>query len=53
MRPRSMLGTVRLAAGITTAIAMAATGTVWLVRAAVIFPATGVVMLYRVGKSLP
>ena len=48
-----MLGTVPFAAGIMAAIAIAASGSVWLVWAAVIFPATGVVMLYRVGKSLP
>jgi hypothetical protein len=53
MRRRSMLGTVLFAAGIMVAIAMAATCSVWLVGAAVIFLATGVVMLYRVGKSLP
>jgi hypothetical protein len=45
-----MPGTGLFAVGVTTAIAMAATGSVWL--AAVIFLATGAMMVYQVGKSL-
>ena len=52
MRRRSMQGTVLFALGIIAAIASVATGSVWLVGAAVIFLVAGVVMLYQVGKSL-
>ena len=52
MRHRSMRGTVLFALGIMAAIALVATGSVWLVGAAVVFLVPGVVMLYHVGKSL-
>jgi len=43
---------VLFALGIMAAIAFVATGSVWLVGAAVVFLLPGVVMLYQVGKSL-
>ena len=52
MRRRSMHGTVLFALGIMAAIAFVATGSVWLVGAAVVFLVPGVVMLYQVGQSL-
>ena len=52
IRRRSMHGTLLFALGILAVIASVATGSVWLVGAAVVFLAPGVVMLYRVGKSL-
>ncbi len=47
-----MLGTVLFALGIIAIIAFAVTGSLWLVGVAVILLVPGVVMLYRVGKSL-
>jgi hypothetical protein len=52
MRRMSMYGAALFALGVMTAIASVATGSVWLVGAAVILLAPGAVMLYRVGKSL-
>ena len=52
MRRRSMHGTVLLALGVAAAIAFAATGSLWLIVAAVLFLVPGIVMLYQVGKSL-
>ena len=52
MRRRSMQGTVLFALGIIAAIAAAATGSVWLVGAAVVLLVPGMVMLYQVGRSL-
>jgi hypothetical protein len=52
IRRRSMHGTLLFALGILAVIASVATGSVWLVGAAVVFLVPGVVMLYRVGKSL-
>ena len=52
MRRRSMLGTTLFALGIIAMIAFIATGSVWLVGASVVLLVPGVVMLYRVGKSL-
>ena len=51
-RRRSMQGTVLFAVGIIATIAAAATGSVWLVGAAVVLLVPGAVMLYRVGRSL-
>jgi len=52
IRRRSMQGTVLFAFGIIAAIASVATGSLWLVGAAVVLLVPGVVMLRRVGKSL-
>jgi hypothetical protein len=52
IRRRSMQGTVLLALGVIAAIASVATGSLWLVGAAVVLLVPGVVMLRRVGKSL-
>ena len=52
MRRKSMHAAVLFALGIVAAIAFVATGSVWLVGAAVVFLVPGVVMLYQVGKSL-
>ena len=52
MRRRSMQGTVLFAVGIIATIAAAATGSLWLVGAAVALLVPGAVMLYRVGRSL-
>ena len=52
IRRRSMQGTVLFALGIIAAIASVATGSLWLVGAAVVLLVPGVVMLRRVGKSL-
>jgi hypothetical protein len=52
MRRMSMYGAALFALGVMTAIASVATGSVWLVGAAVILLAPGAVMLYRVGRSL-
>jgi hypothetical protein len=53
IRRRSMHGTLLFSLGILAVVAYVATGSVWLIGAAVIFLVPGVVMLYRVGKSLP
>ncbi|MGD0772883.1 MAG: hypothetical protein ABSC05_08680 [Candidatus Solibacter sp.] len=52
MRRKSMLGTVIFALGIMAVIASVATGSLWLVGAAVTVFVAGVVLLYQVGKSL-
>ena len=52
MRRRSMQGTVLFAFGIIAAIAAVATGSVWLVGAAVVLLVPGMAMLYQVGRSL-
>jgi hypothetical protein len=52
MRRRLMHGTVFFALAIIGAIAFAVTGSIWLVGAALVFLAAGVVKLYQVGKSL-
>jgi general stress protein CsbA len=51
-RRRSMQGTVLFAVGIIATLAAAATGSVWLVGAAVVLLVPGAVMLYQVGRSL-
>ena len=52
-RRKSMLGAVLFALGIVAVIASVATGSVWLVGAAVILLVPGLMLLYQVGKSLP
>jgi hypothetical protein len=52
IRRKSMHGTLLFALGILAVVAYVATGSVWLIGAAVIFLVPGVVMLHRVGKSL-
>ena len=51
-RRKSMQGTVLFALGIIATIAAVATGSVWLVGAAVVLLLPGPVLLYQVGKSL-
>jgi hypothetical protein len=51
-RRASMQGVLLLALAVAAAIAAVVTGSVWLVAVALVFLAPGVVMLYRVGKSL-
>jgi hypothetical protein len=41
------------ALGILAAIGFAATGSLWVIVASVVFLIAGVVLLYQVGKSLP
>ena len=48
-----MLGTVLLAMAVIAAVAWAVTGSLWLGVAALIFVVPAVILLYRVGKSLP
>ena len=52
IRRKSMSGTALFALGIMAAVASVATGSVWLVGAAVAFLVLGPVLLYQVGKSL-
>ena len=53
LRRKSMLGTGLFALGIIGAIASAVSGSIWLIGAAIVFLAVGVLMLQQVGKSLP
>ena len=53
IRRVSMLGTAVFALGILVAIVALVNSSAWLVGAAVIFLVPGVLMLHRVGKSLP
>jgi hypothetical protein len=53
LRRMSMLGTALFGFGIIAAIGCILTGSVWLVAVTVVLLAPGIVMLYRVGKSLP
>ena len=53
IRRVSMLGTAFFALGILVAIAAIVTGSAWLVGVAVILLVPGLLMLHRVGKSLP
>jgi len=53
IRRLSMLGTAFFALGIMAAIVALVTGSAWLVAVAVILVVPGLLMLHRVGKSLP
>jgi hypothetical protein len=53
LRRKSMQGTALLALGIVAVIAALATGILWLGGLALVFLAAGLVVLQRVGKSLP
>ncbi len=53
IRRRSMQGTLLFAVGILAAIAFAVTGAIWLLAVAAVLLLPAIVMLYRVGRSLP
>ena len=48
-----MQGTVLFGLGIVAAIAAAITGTIWLAGLAVALLAPAIIVLYKVGRSLP
>ena len=52
-RRKSMQGTVLFGLGIIAAIAAAITGTIWLAGLAVALLAPAIIVLYKVGRSLP
>jgi hypothetical protein len=53
LRTKSMLGTLFFTLGIVGAVLFVITGSVWTGVAAVALLASGVILLYQVGKSLP